>query len=68
MMVFIKKNKIIFFTEKEIQIANIKVINFKVENLSCQDYYIKYQNEKINFKDEESFKNNILSKVKNKLV
>ena len=42
MMVFIKKNKIIFFTEKEIQIANIKVINFKVENLSCQDYYYNF--------------------------
>ena len=62
---FGNKNKFVFYSKKEILIDDIHLNRLKIENLSENDYYIKYQNEKIKYKSEKSFKENILSKIKN---
>ena len=59
------KNKFVFYSKKEILIDDIHLNRLKIENLNEYDYYIKYQNEKIKYKSEKSFKENILSKIKN---
>ena len=58
-------NKIVFYSKEEIMIDDIHLNRLKIENLNEYDYYIKYQKEKIKYKSEKSFKENILSKIKN---
>jgi hypothetical protein len=62
---FRNKNKFVFFSKEEILIDGINMNRLKIENLSEYEYYIKYQSEKIKCKSEKSFREYILSKIKN---
>ena len=60
----VNKKKIIFFSKNSIQISDENIKKLKIENLSETDNYIQYQKEKIKFRSEKSFKDNISLKLK----